>query len=291
MNRFFCVAAALAIAGCASQPDDIQTAYVSETQYQDYDCEQLQIEAKNVTRRAADLRGRLQKDADNDAAQMGVGLVLFWPALFLLEGGDGVEAQQYARLKGERDAIERAAVPKKCELKFYDASQIAEAGPTFNPNADSKSAAGLTKPNQGEAIDGRILHALINESTVTGQLRLCMARISNPENMTSKLSIYFQSDGLADITIECAEGQQSRNVSEKFVANWSVTGNKLCFRKVPENESSFGSKCAEVFLNKYEYVHETNDGGALGFTIARRDLPFSTDAQVSAGYELVVSKN
>ena len=47
---------------------------------------------------------------------MGVGLILFWPALFFLEGGDGPEAQEYARLKGEREAIERSSIKKKCTL-------------------------------------------------------------------------------------------------------------------------------------------------------------------------------
>ncbi len=49
---------------------------------------------------------------------MGVGLVLFWPTLFFLEGGDGPEAAEYARLKGERDAIEKVSIQKKCAIEF-----------------------------------------------------------------------------------------------------------------------------------------------------------------------------
>lgn len=119
MKNVFLAACALSLAGCASQPEDIQTAYVSELQYKDYDCEQLQMEASNVNRRASDLHGNLKETADNDAAQMGVGLVLFWPTLFFVEGGDGTQAQEYARLKGEREAIERVAVRKKCLLDTY----------------------------------------------------------------------------------------------------------------------------------------------------------------------------
>jgi hypothetical protein len=47
-----------------------------------------------------------------DAAQVGVGLILFWPALFLVEGGDGAEAQEHSRLKGEKEAIERVSIQK-----------------------------------------------------------------------------------------------------------------------------------------------------------------------------------
>ena len=66
-------------------------------------------------RRASELHGQLKKTADNDAAQMGVGLILFWPVLFFLEGGDGPQAAEYARLKGERDALEEVAIFKKCD--------------------------------------------------------------------------------------------------------------------------------------------------------------------------------
>lgn len=109
------------VAGCASQPSDLQTAYVSDLQYRSYDCDQLELEAARVSRRANELHASLQDKADNDAAQMGVGLVLFWPTLFFLEGGDGVEAQEYSRLKGERDAIERVGVQKKCSIEFAPA--------------------------------------------------------------------------------------------------------------------------------------------------------------------------
>lgn len=112
------VAGALVLAGCASQPDKIATAYVSPLQYRDFDCDQLTMESMRVTRRATELYTQLKKTADDDGAQMGVGLILFWPTLFFLEGGDGPEAAEYARLKGERETIEQVAVQKKCMIDF-----------------------------------------------------------------------------------------------------------------------------------------------------------------------------
>ncbi len=112
------------IAGCASQPDEISTVYVSELQYQKYDCEQLMEESSRVSRRASDLHGQLKKTADDDAVQMGVGLILLWPTLFFLEGGDGVQAQEYARLKGEKEAIEKISIQKKCGINFAPAPTI-----------------------------------------------------------------------------------------------------------------------------------------------------------------------
>jgi hypothetical protein len=108
----------VAVGGCASQPDDIATAYVSPLQYRTYDCDQLSLEAERVSARTQELYGSLKKTADDDAAQMGVGLILFWPTLFFLEGGDDARAHEYGRLKGERDAIEKESVQKKCGIKF-----------------------------------------------------------------------------------------------------------------------------------------------------------------------------
>jgi len=100
--------------GCATSPDKMQAAYVSPLKYKSYDCEQLVEERENVSRHEQDLYRTLKKEADKDAAQMGVGLVLFWPALFFLEGGDGPQAAEYSRLKGDERALEGAAVQKKC---------------------------------------------------------------------------------------------------------------------------------------------------------------------------------
>jgi hypothetical protein len=60
----------------------------------------------------------LDKKSSNDNAQMGVGLVLFWPALFFLEGGDGADAVEYRRLRGEYEALQKVSVQKRCHLQF-----------------------------------------------------------------------------------------------------------------------------------------------------------------------------
>ena len=107
-------AGALGIAGCSTAPDKISAAYVSPLQYSPYDCEQIGMELQRVNRRVIEVSGAQQKDADKDAVAMGVGLVLFWPALFFLAGDD--HSDELARLKGEYDALESAAIQKKCSI-------------------------------------------------------------------------------------------------------------------------------------------------------------------------------
>jgi len=105
--------AGLLLSGCASRSEDISAAYVSPIQYNTYTCDQIREETARVTAHAQRLAGEVDDNATGDAVAVGVGVVLFWPALFFIDG-DGVEAQEYARLKGERTALEQAAIRKNC---------------------------------------------------------------------------------------------------------------------------------------------------------------------------------
>jgi len=106
------VAAAM-FGGCATASRDIASQSVSPLQYQSFDCDQLAAEQVRVQTRMLEVGGRLDTAADNDKAITGVGLVLFWPALFFL-GGTKQQEAEYARLKGEYQALEQAAIAKRC---------------------------------------------------------------------------------------------------------------------------------------------------------------------------------
>ena len=107
------LAAALALAACADSADEIPASYVSPLAYQDYSCDQLGAELSRVSARAAEVAGVQDEAAADDGAVMAVGLVLFWPALFFLEGDTGREAE-LGRLRGEAEAIEATAIRKEC---------------------------------------------------------------------------------------------------------------------------------------------------------------------------------
>jgi len=107
-------AAVAALSACASSPDKMQSSYVSPMKYSDFTCKQIGMESENTSRRIQVLYNTLKKEADTDKWQMGVGLLVFWPALVFVEGGDGAEAAEYSRLKGEFEALQSAAVNKSC---------------------------------------------------------------------------------------------------------------------------------------------------------------------------------
>lgn len=104
---------AILFAGCATSSKDIATSYVTPLQYQAYDCNQITAEIQRIQMRVSELGGRLDQAASNDKAIMGVGLILFWPALFFV-GGTKQQEAEYGRLKGEYEALQQASVSKRC---------------------------------------------------------------------------------------------------------------------------------------------------------------------------------
>ena len=103
----------LFFAGCATPPDKISSSYVSPLHYKDYTCTQIGQEKERVNRKIIELSKQQKKEANKDKVAMGVGICLFWPALFFMIGED--KKEELARLKGEYDALESMEIQKKCQ--------------------------------------------------------------------------------------------------------------------------------------------------------------------------------
>lgn len=114
------VACGLVVAGCAKDANQVGATYVSPITYESYSCPQLGEEAQRVSSRAAQSSGVQDQKATNDKVAMGVGLVVFWPALLFTKGNDENTAE-LARLKGQMDAIEEISIKKKCGIAFQRA--------------------------------------------------------------------------------------------------------------------------------------------------------------------------
>lgn len=133
------LAASIALSGCATSSSNIAASYATPMQYQSYDCAQLTSESQRIHGRVNQLAGRLDEAANNDKVLMGVGLILFWPALFAL-GGTKQQEADYARLKGEYDAVQQALVAKKCDLGPTPATTPASAAPAPAPAGATPAA-------------------------------------------------------------------------------------------------------------------------------------------------------
>lgn len=110
-----CLFSALAMVlllGCATRSKNISASYVSPVEYSHLDCDQIRMELVRVNRRLSDMVTKQDKEATKDAVALGVGLVVFWPALFFMMSSG--EKEEIARLKGTYEALETLAIEKRC---------------------------------------------------------------------------------------------------------------------------------------------------------------------------------
>lgn len=114
MKKLLTVISATALASCATHPDEMTASYVSALNYKDFDCNQISTEMSYLDRRTQELYRSLKKKNEDDTVQMTVGMFALWPALLFLEGGDGPQATEYSRLKGEFNALYDVARYKQC---------------------------------------------------------------------------------------------------------------------------------------------------------------------------------
>jgi hypothetical protein len=117
MARLWPLMLAVALVACAKDANQVGPTYVSPVTYESYSCQQLAEEAQRVSARAAEAAGVQDQKASNDKVAMGVGIVIFWPALLFTKGNDENTAE-LARLKGTMDAIEQASIAKHCGIQF-----------------------------------------------------------------------------------------------------------------------------------------------------------------------------
>ncbi len=162
------VSIALSVSGCATASKDIASTYVSPVQYSTYDCAQLAAEAQRIQARVIQLGGRLDQAAQNDAGIMAVGIILFWPVLFAL-GGTKQQEAEFARLKGEYDAVEQASIAKKC----------AHVVPSVQANTQTPAASSPTAPASPSAI-----LSLPSEPTVPSQAAVGQVSATSPTSLS-----------------------------------------------------------------------------------------------------------
>lgn len=102
------IIAALFVAGCTTAPE-ADPAYVSVTQYQDYNCKQLRAEMQRVSKK---IEVSMQTEATTQVLNAAV-------TAFAISRGYGVSARdnvEMRRLKNQYDVLEQTSIQKQCGL-------------------------------------------------------------------------------------------------------------------------------------------------------------------------------
>lgn len=105
------------LVGCATHPNQIKATHVSPIQYQGYTCDQILEELIRINQEVLKATGVQESQANRDIIAVTIGMLLFWPALFLLFIRDD-KKEELARLKGEHDALEKLSAQKECNTSI-----------------------------------------------------------------------------------------------------------------------------------------------------------------------------
>lgn len=105
--------AAALLSGCATRAIDVPPQTVDPAQFQPWNCVRLQDEMDRVQQRAVELSWIVDERAGQHVVALGVGLMVFWPALLAMRP-DGAESDALGALKGRFEALHEAARRNGC---------------------------------------------------------------------------------------------------------------------------------------------------------------------------------
>lgn len=97
------------LAGCAASPEDIAPIYTSGDQYLGWNCEKLLAEQKRIGVDLSTASAKQEETRSDDIA----GVILLAVPIGSMSNDEDLEPK-IARLKGERDALDRIMSAKNC---------------------------------------------------------------------------------------------------------------------------------------------------------------------------------
>jgi hypothetical protein len=104
---------AAALAGCAMRAIEVKPAAVNPKDFAAWDCDRIDAEVDRVHKRAIDVAYAVDERAGNNILALGVGVVVFWPALLAMQP-PGPESEELALLRGRFEALQQAGAARGC---------------------------------------------------------------------------------------------------------------------------------------------------------------------------------
>jgi len=108
----------------AKKAYEVDPAYVSYSAYDNRSCKELLILAEEIKQQTPTLERKVNETRRKDKVREQVGLWLFWPTYFFMEG-NAEEQTDLALARGNLNAIRTAALKKECD-KENNVNQVIE---------------------------------------------------------------------------------------------------------------------------------------------------------------------
>lgn len=111
------ISLALILQGCVAGSAEVEALYVHPDRYRAMSCAAIEQEGRQVAATATavsgvEVMGRKSPPANNENNRP-----IVWPALFFVNG-NGNNVDEFARLRGEFNALEAVSAEKNCRLVF-----------------------------------------------------------------------------------------------------------------------------------------------------------------------------
>lgn len=144
MKKLLLLSSLAILTGCATKPESIMPAYVSDMGYMQYTCDQLAEEQSRLHSALASASDAQRRARSNDT----VGVIFLGLPVSSLSGSN--QASHIARLKGELEALQRAAIKLDCGLDLVPIDEIIGADDPIDPDESGPRArARDPRTNQG----------------------------------------------------------------------------------------------------------------------------------------------
>jgi hypothetical protein len=102
------------LSGCGNvSSNQVIADSVSSYEYDSMSCSSIEAEISYLQKAASEASGVVDKKKSSQEGKGAAAFLLFWPALFIIDD-NSLEAQKYARLKGEYEAALKAHRKKDC---------------------------------------------------------------------------------------------------------------------------------------------------------------------------------
>lgn len=111
------ISSTVVLQGCVAGTNDVEAVVVPAEHYEWFSCEQVEEEARRVAARATAISGVEVKGGKPRTPALDDRVLIAWPTLFFVNG-NGLNVDEFARLKGEFRALKSVSANKQCGLSF-----------------------------------------------------------------------------------------------------------------------------------------------------------------------------